>query len=150
MPADVRSGPVAGLRVRRVGLPVSDVTEVRGHSCTTPVRTPLDIARTEPLLEGVVALDVLLAGRVVDHARLRTAAAAQPTPSGCFPGVARATGQAPKSWVHQGPPVPSATPTPSFVSPQSRMLARWPGLSSQASMTASASAWPKAMFSARE
>ena len=50
--------------------------------------------------------------------------------------------QAPKSWVHQGPPVPSATPTPSLVRSQSRMFARWPGLSSQASITAAASAWP--------
>ena len=58
--------------------------------------------------------------------------------------------QAPNSWVHQGPPVPSATPTPSLVRSQSRMFARWPGLSSQASITAAASAWPKAMFSARE
>ena len=62
----------------------------------------------------------------------------------------RSDRQAPKSWVHQGPPVPSATPTPSLVRSQSRMFARWPGLSSQASITAAASAWPKAMFSARE
>ena len=47
-----------------------------------PLRTALDIARTEPLPEGVVALDVLLARGVVDHPALRSAVRAQPTPRG--------------------------------------------------------------------
>ena len=34
------------------------------------------------------------------------------------------TGAQPRSWVHQGPPEPSATPTPSEVRLQSRMFAR--------------------------
>ena len=51
-------------------------------------------------------------------------------------------GQSPKSWVHHGPPGPSATPTPSVRSSQSRMFARWPLLSIQSSMTAAGSGWP--------
>ncbi len=82
VPTGVRFGPVAGLRVRRVRLPASDVTQVRGRPCTTPLRTALDIARTEPLPEGVAALDVLLARGVVDHPALRSAVRAQPTPRG--------------------------------------------------------------------
>ena len=79
---EVRFGPVAGLRVRQVAVDPAAVTEVRRTPCTTPVRTALDIARTEPLLEGVVALDVLLARGVVDHSLLRAAVSEQPTPRG--------------------------------------------------------------------
>jgi hypothetical protein len=95
VPTGVRFGPVAGLRVRRVRLPTSDVTQVRGRPCTTPLRTALDIARTEPLLEGVVARDVLLARGVVDHPALRSAVRAQPTPRAL-----------------DGPSAPSTSPTP--------------------------------------
>ena len=45
----------------------------------------------------------------------------------------------PKSWVHQGPPSPSATPMPRRVRLQSRMFRRWPGLSIQAAITDAAS-----------
>ncbi len=57
-------------------------------------------------------------------------------------GARPLTGQAPKSWVHHGPPGPSATPTPSVDSEQFRMFARCPGLSIHPAMTAAASRWP--------
>jgi len=82
VPADVRFGPVAGLRVRQVTVDPLEVVEVRRLPCTTPARTAMDIARAEPLLEGVVALDVLLASKVVDHAQLRAAAAVPPARRG--------------------------------------------------------------------
>ena len=79
---DVRFGPVTGLRVRHVTVGHAEVVRVSRGPCTTPIRTALDIARTEPLLEGVVALDVLLARRVVDHPVLRAAVRVQSTPRG--------------------------------------------------------------------
>jgi very-short-patch-repair endonuclease len=75
VPADVRFGPVAGMQVRRVALPASDVTSVATWRCTTGVRTALDIARWEPLPEAVAALDVLLARAIVGKSELAEAAA---------------------------------------------------------------------------
>jgi len=74
VPANVRFGPVEGMRVRRVALPASDVADVRGWRCTTRVRTALDIARWEPLDEAVAALDVLLGNGIVSEGALRAAA----------------------------------------------------------------------------
>ncbi len=54
---------------------------------------------------------------------------------------------APKFWVHQGPPEALWTPTPMSLNEQLRMLARWPGLFIQDSITASGVCWPMAMFS---
>ncbi|SDO34573.1 DUF559 domain-containing protein [Geodermatophilus sp. DSM 45219] len=82
IPADARFGPVAGLHVRRLVLTTSDVVVVRSRRCTTSIRTALDIARAEPLVEGVAALDVLLSRGVVGHPQLRAAVTAQPTPRG--------------------------------------------------------------------
>ena len=82
LPPDVRFGPIAGLRVRHVVVDQAEVVRVSRGPCTTPIRTALDIARTEPLLEGVVALDVLLGRGVVDHPRLRAAVPVRPTPRG--------------------------------------------------------------------
>lgn len=82
VPTGVRFGPIAGLRIRRVHLPAVYVTEVRRRRCTTPARTALDIARTEPLLEGVTALDVLLRRGVVARATLEEALALPGTPRG--------------------------------------------------------------------
>jgi very-short-patch-repair endonuclease len=75
VPAAVRFGPVTGLRIRQVALPATDVTTVRGRRCATPLRTALDIARTEPLPEAVAALDVLLARAVVGRGELKEAGA---------------------------------------------------------------------------
>ncbi|MGY1821523.1 hypothetical protein [Geodermatophilus sp. SYSU D00079] len=82
VPVGVRFGPVAGPRVRETVLASADVTRVRRRPCTTRVRTALDIARAEPLIEGVVALDVLLARTVVDEPELREGLATLPSPRG--------------------------------------------------------------------
>ncbi|SHG84188.1 hypothetical protein [Geodermatophilus nigrescens] len=82
VPTGVRFGPVAGLRVRQVALPSTDVVEVRTRRCTSATRTALDLARDEPLAEAVVALDVLLARDVVTRAELQHALAAPPSSRG--------------------------------------------------------------------
>jgi very-short-patch-repair endonuclease len=74
VPVGVRFGPVVGLRIRQTTLPPSDVGIIRSWRCTTAVRSALDIARWEPLIEAVVALDVLLARVVVGRSELREAA----------------------------------------------------------------------------
>lgn len=75
VPVRVRFGPVAGLRIRRVQLAPSDICTVTGRRCTTGVRTALDIAREEPLMDAVPALDVLLSRVVVGRGELHEAAA---------------------------------------------------------------------------
>lgn len=75
IPPDMQFGPVAGLRVRRVPLPGSELTRSGAFVFTAGLRTALDIARTEPVLDSVPALDVLLARGVVDRSELRDAAA---------------------------------------------------------------------------
>jgi very-short-patch-repair endonuclease len=82
VPVGVRFGPVAGLRVRETVLPAADVTRVRHWPCTTRIGTALDIARVEPLIEGVAALDVLLARDVVDRPELEHALATLSSPRG--------------------------------------------------------------------
>jgi very-short-patch-repair endonuclease len=74
VPTGVRFGPVTGLRVRQVEMPDGDVRTVRRCRCTSGLRTALDIARWEPLVEAVVALDVLLAQVVVGKGELAEAA----------------------------------------------------------------------------
>jgi very-short-patch-repair endonuclease len=68
-------GPVAGLRIRRRPLPASDVTVIAHRPCTSEVRTALDLARFETMVEGVVALDVLLGQRIVRASELGDAVA---------------------------------------------------------------------------
>lgn len=92
VPAAVRFGPVAGLRVRRVGLAPTDVLVRRGWRSTTALRTALDIGRWEPLPEAVAALDVLLGRGIVDGAELREEAARR-TGRGARPAL-RAVGLA--------------------------------------------------------
>ncbi|RBY79993.1 hypothetical protein DQ239_02535 [Blastococcus sp. TF02-09] len=82
VPEADRFGPVAGLRIRRAVVPESDVRSVRRYSCTTPVRTAVDIARHEELPGSVIALDVLLRRGLVDAGRLAEAVAAVPTGRG--------------------------------------------------------------------
>ena len=77
VPPGVRYGPVTGLRVRQADVAAADHAVVRGFRCTTAVRTALDIARWEPLMEAVVALDVMLARALVDRRELEDAARAQ-------------------------------------------------------------------------
>jgi very-short-patch-repair endonuclease len=75
VPTGVRFGPVAGLRVRQAVLSEGDVDVLGQRRCTDPRRTALDIARVEPLLDAVVALDVLLARAIVGRSELKEAAA---------------------------------------------------------------------------
>jgi very-short-patch-repair endonuclease len=77
-----RFGPVSGLRVRRTLLADDEVRSVGRLFCTTPLRTALDIARSEDLVDAVVALDVLLARGLVRRSDLVAAAAALPTGRG--------------------------------------------------------------------
>jgi very-short-patch-repair endonuclease len=76
VPTGVQFGPVAGLRVRRMYLPDDHVTQLGPFRFTTGLRTALDIARGEPLLDAVPALDVLLARGAVGWRELRQAGAA--------------------------------------------------------------------------
>jgi hypothetical protein len=86
VPEGVPFGPVQGIRVRRVRLPDTDVAQVQRIRVTTGLRTALDIARSEVVAEAVVALDVLLARRIVGRRELGEAAAGL---AGCR-GAARA------------------------------------------------------------
>jgi very-short-patch-repair endonuclease len=65
VPPGVRFGPMAGIGVRCAPLPSSDVTVIAHRRCTSQLRTALDLARFEPMVEAVVALDVLLGRRMV-------------------------------------------------------------------------------------
>jgi len=75
VPPVSRFGAGAGLRVRRAHVPVSDTVRLGGFRCTSGVRTAVDIARLEPLLDAVPALDVLIATGVVDRSALTSATA---------------------------------------------------------------------------
>ena len=83
VPPGRRFGPVAGLRVRRASVPASDTTVRSGHRCTVVLRTALDVARLEPLLDSVPLLDAMLGRAFVDPAPLTVAAAALPSGRGC-------------------------------------------------------------------
>ena len=61
IPSAARWGPVAGLAVRCVALPESDVVVHRGVRCTSPLRTAVDLARSGRAEETVPVLDELLA-----------------------------------------------------------------------------------------
>ena len=71
VPTGVRFGPVAGMRVRQAPLPATDVAVLEGRRCTAGLRTALDIARHEPVIDAVAALDVLLARAIVGTGELR-------------------------------------------------------------------------------
>lgn len=78
-----RFGPVTGLRIRRTTVLDSELHSVRRYTCTNPARTALDIARSEPIPDSVVALDVLLRRGLVTAEGLVAAAAALPGGRGC-------------------------------------------------------------------
>jgi very-short-patch-repair endonuclease len=78
VPEAARFGPVIGLRIRRTSIPLDDVRSVRRYTCTTPLRTALDIARFEVVPRAVVALDVLLSRGLVRAGDLGAAAASLP------------------------------------------------------------------------
>jgi hypothetical protein len=56
--------------MRHLTIPPADLAVVRGLRCSTAVRTALDIARSEPLVAAVVALDVMLARVIVGRSGL--------------------------------------------------------------------------------
>lgn len=73
VPPTSRFGAAVGLHVRRASMPATDVSRLGRFRCTTGLRTAVDIARLEPLVDAVPALDVLLAARVTDRASLTMA-----------------------------------------------------------------------------
>jgi very-short-patch-repair endonuclease len=75
VPPGASFGPVTGLCIRRAPLPPSDVTVIAHRRCTAEIRTALDLARFESMVEGVVAVDILLACRIVRAAELEQAVA---------------------------------------------------------------------------
>jgi very-short-patch-repair endonuclease len=75
VPPGTSFGPVAGLRIRRGPLPASDVTVIAHRPCTSELRTALDLARFETMVDGVVALDILLGRRIVRASELGEAVA---------------------------------------------------------------------------
>lgn len=83
VPEGDRFGPVTGLRIRRCPLRPSSVRTAGRYRCTTPLRTALDIARSEALPHSVVALDVLLGRGLLTSAELDEAVTALPTGRGC-------------------------------------------------------------------
>lgn len=73
-PPDRRFGPVDGLRIRIAAVPAADVLPGPWRR-TTPLRSCLDIAREPDLVRAVVALDIALRDRRVQHPELTAAAA---------------------------------------------------------------------------
>ena len=82
VPETERFGPVTGLRIRRTSLPITDVRSVGRYTCTTPVRTAVDIARYEDTPGSVVALDVLLSRGLVQARDLAETVALLPPARG--------------------------------------------------------------------
>ena len=78
VPEADRFGPVMGLRIRRTSLPITAVRSIGRYTCTTPLRTAVDIARYENLPASVVALDVLLSRGLVRAQDLAEAAVLLP------------------------------------------------------------------------
>ncbi|SEK27629.1 Transcriptional regulator, AbiEi antitoxin, Type IV TA system [Blastococcus sp. DSM 46786] len=75
VPTSSRAAAAAGLVVRRAAIEPSDLTQSGPFRFTTGLRTAVDIARVEPLLDAVPALDALVAARVVGLVPLAGAAA---------------------------------------------------------------------------
>jgi hypothetical protein len=73
---------VPGLRVRRARLPAVDVNLRRGVRVTSPAATAVRLAASLPTDDAVVALDQLVASRVVGLSEIRWQAAAAKGP-GC-------------------------------------------------------------------
>ncbi len=82
VPPGCRAGAVHGIRVSRRHLPADAVVVRGGVRVTTAVRTAVDIARTEPLEDAVVALDQLITGGLATLDDVRAAAAVLSGP-GC-------------------------------------------------------------------
>jgi very-short-patch-repair endonuclease len=85
VPHGVRFRPPPGLRVVRSRLPVTDLGVRAGVPVTTTRRTAFDLARRLSLVEGVTAVDAMLAAGLVTEAEIAHHAAARPG----WPGLAR-------------------------------------------------------------
>jgi len=59
-----------GVRLRRAALPNCDVVTRRGFRVTAPLRTMHDLGSRKDLVESVVALDMALHARLIQHATL--------------------------------------------------------------------------------
>jgi Protein of unknown function (DUF559) len=82
VPPGCRGGAAAGVRVTRRLLPAQDVTRTQTVPVTTPLRTGLDLTRTLPFEDAVIALDRLVRAGLVPLAEVRRAAA-DATGRGC-------------------------------------------------------------------
>lgn len=80
VPSQLHRVSRADLRYVRDRLPAGQTFAVEGMRFTRELRTAFDLARWAPdLVESVVALDAVLAGRVITQDRLERAAAAWPS-----------------------------------------------------------------------
>jgi hypothetical protein len=70
VPEPARLRAPAGMTIVRSPLPTEDLASWAGIRLTTPARTAFDPARRCPLVEGVVAVDALLAARQVSRESL--------------------------------------------------------------------------------
>jgi hypothetical protein len=75
VPSGCRAGSVRGIQLSRRRLADDDVVVQDGVRVTTVLRTAIDVARTEPIEEAVVALDQIVRAGLVTLERLRHAAA---------------------------------------------------------------------------
>lgn len=71
-----------GVRVHRRALGGEDVDVRRGLPVTSPLRTAIDLGGWLPLVDAVVAVDMVLRGRMVDIAELRAYVADHPGTKG--------------------------------------------------------------------
>jgi hypothetical protein len=70
VPRSIRIRAGSRLAVIRSELPTADIAAWAGIPVTNAVRTAFDLGRRPPLTEAVVALDAMLAARLVTHADL--------------------------------------------------------------------------------
>jgi very-short-patch-repair endonuclease len=82
VPPETRLRAPKSLRVLRSPLPAGDLAVFAGTPVTTPRRTAFDLARRPPLPEAVVAVDAMLAARLVTIDDLERSAIARAAWSG--------------------------------------------------------------------
>jgi very-short-patch-repair endonuclease len=85
VPDRVRLPSRSRLAVVRSALEPGDQTRWAGIPVTTPGRTAFDLARRQPLVEGVVAIDAMLVGRLITRSEVASLAAERPG----WPGLPR-------------------------------------------------------------
>ena len=85
LPLRCNTSRLVGVVVRRSTVRPGEIVMRHGQPATSAVRTIADLGRRLPLVEGVVAMDMALHGRLIDLAELISWAAAHPR----YRGVAR-------------------------------------------------------------